>query len=304
MHRLLPLLFALALPLTVGAPAHAHLPIIASDDMPEGEDEMPEGDDAMPEGDEEPSQTIRTRAEPADEMPEGEEDPEPVRANPSLVAVPAAPSCSFAPRSEGYLQADLDRARSLDLHGLEAQVELIEGDEGCMAQAQITITLEAGCSLTMSFDQTTGRQFRLETMRLNASNCGELVGLEPGRYLLHQGDASMKLRGEAEQTCMPKSDLTIRGSIVLKKGRSEVPLNLDDLRIKGDFPVMIDRTLGCREARRAAPITLSSDRLKRRSPLPWAWIAGGAGISALGGAATWYLLTQTERTGTLTLQIQ
>jgi len=304
MHKLLLPLCVFALPITLGAPAFAHLPIIASDDMPEGEDEMPEGDDVMPEGEEEPSQPIRTRAEFLDEMPEGEEDLQPTRANPSLVAVPPAPSCSFAPRSEGYLQADLDRARSLDLHGLEAQVQLTEGDEGCIGQAQITITLETGCSLTMTFDQVTGRQFRLETMRLNANNCGELVGLEPGRYLLHQGDASMKLRGEAAQTCMPKSDLTIRGSIVLKKGRSKVSLNLDDLRIKGDFPVMIDRTLGCREARRAAPIKLSSDRPKRHTALPWGWIAGGVGASALGGAATWYLLTQTESTGTLTLQIQ
>jgi hypothetical protein len=308
MNRLLMVALLLAYPMVDPSPAFAYLPLLAADDMPEGEDDMPEGDDVMPEGEEEPTEPKQSKPKQrprlVEEMPPGEEDREPIRTSPSLVAVPPAPPCSLGPRSEGYLQADLDRPRSLDLHGLETQVELTEGDVGCIGQAQITITLESGCSLRMTFEQVSGRQFRLETMRLNADNCGELVGLKPGRYLLQSGDASLRLRGEAEQSCMPKSDLTISGSIILKKGRNEVPLNLDDLRIRGDFPILVDRTMGCRETRRAAPIELSSDRPKRRGGVPWPWIAGGVGASALGGAAAWYLLTRTESTGTLTLQIQ
>ena len=60
--------------------------------------------------------------------------------SPSLVAVPPTPKCSLPARSEGYLQAQLDRPRSLDLHGLTASVHL-EGDEGCIGQAEVTIGL-------------------------------------------------------------------------------------------------------------------------------------------------------------------
>ncbi len=275
--------------------SHAIPPILASDDMPEGDDDMPDGDDEMPAGNDEPNSN--------DTMPPGEEDDLPPTTNsPGLVAVPPAALCSLPARSEGYLQVQLDRPRSLDLHGLEAQVQLVEGDERCIGQVEVTIGLEPDCSLTMSFDQVNNRDFDLESLRLNANQCGELVGLPRGRYLLHSGNASLKLTGNQKRSCMTQGQLSITGELVIKRGRESLPLNLDGLRVKGDFSVLIDRTIGCRESRRSAPITLSSDR--RRAKVIWPWIAAGVGGAAVAGTLTWYLLTQAQGTGTLTLQIQ
>ena len=279
----------------------AALPVLASDAMPEGDDEMPDGDDEMPMGSDEPSNPPGAD----DVMPPGEEeDVAPAAESPSLVAVPPAPVCSLPARSEGYLQAQLDRPRSLDLHGLEAQVQLLEGDEGCIGQAEVTIGLETDCSLTMSFNQVSDQNFEIESLRLNANQCSELVGLAPGRYLLNSGNASLKLEGESQRSCMSRAQLTIAGELSVKRGREVLPLNLDGVRVKGDFPVLIDRTIGCRESRRSAPITLSSDRARRRSKVLWPWIAAGVGGAGVAGTLTWYLLTQIQSTGTLTLQIQ
>ncbi len=279
----------------------ATLPLLASDEMPEGDDEMPDGDDEMPmDGDESSSSP-----EAEDAMPPGEEEElTPSIHSPSLVAVPRAPLCSVPARSEGYLQAQLDRPRSLDLHGLEARVQLLEGDEGCIGQAEVTIGLEADCSLTLSFNQVSDRQFEIESVRLNANQCAEFVGLAPGRYLLHSGNASLQLEGENQRSCMSQAQLIIAGELSVKRGREVLPLNLDGVRVKGDFPVLVDRTIGCRETRRTEPITLSSDRPRRQSKAIWPWIAAGVGGAGVAGTLTWYLLTQAQSTGTLTLQIQ
>ena len=237
--------------------SEAVLPVLASDEMPEGDDEMPDGDDEMPIGSDEPNRP----PESEDDMPPGEEeDVAPAMDSPSLVAVPPTPKCSLPARSEGYLQAQLDRPRSLDLHGLTASVQLLEGDEGCIGQAEVTIGLQANCSLTMSFSQVSDRNFEIESLRLNANQCAELVGLSPGRYLLNSGNASLKLEGESQRSCMSQARLTIEGELSVKRDREILPLNLDGIRVKGDFPVLVDRTIGCRQTRRSAPITLSSDR--------------------------------------------
>jgi len=283
------------------ATSHAILPILASDDMPEGDDDMPDGDDEMPRGSDEPSSPIQTD----DGMPPGEEDDiPPTTDSPRLVAVPPAAICNSPARSEGYLQVQLDRPRSLDLHGLEAQVQLVEGDERCIGQVEVTIGLEPDCSLTMSFDQVNDRDFEIESLRLNANQCAELVGLPRGRYLLHSGNASLKLEGTPKRSCMTQAQLSITGELIIKRGRKSLPLNLDGLRVKGDFSVLVDRTIGCRESRRSAPITLSSDRPRRQAKIIWPWIAAGVGGAGVAGTLTWYLLTQAQSTGTLTLQIQ
>ena len=290
-------LSAIVMPL----PSDAALPILAFDDMPEGDDEMPDGDDDMPAGSDESG----TVDEADDAMPPGEEDDEPpANESPSLVAVPPVPLCSLPARSEGYLQAQLDRPRSLDLHGLVAKVQLVEGDEGCIGQVEVTLGLGDDCSLTMSFDQTSGRAFEIESLRLNAMQCAELVGLNPGRYLLHSGNASLELEGESQRSCMSQAQLMVSGELMLKRHRDTLPLRLDGVRIKGDFPILIDRTIGCRATRQFAPIALSSDRPRRRGKTLWPWIAAGVGGAGVAGTLTWYLLTQMQSTGTLTLQIQ
>ena len=298
LHLGLAFCFAVALTPSISG---ASLPILASDAMPEGDDEMPDGDDEMPVGSDEPS----SPSEADDFMPPGEEeDVAPAAESPSLVAVPPAPTCSLPARSAGYLQAQLDRPRSLDLHGLKARVQLLEGDEGCIGQAEVTIGLDTDCSLTMSFNQVNDRNFEIESLRLNANQCSEFVGLAPGRYLLNSGNASLKLEGESQRACMSQAQLKIAGELTVKRGREVLPLNLDGVRIKGDFPVLVDRTIGCRESRRSAPITLSSDRARRRSKALWPWIAAGVGGAGVAGTLSWYLLTQIQSTGTLTLQIQ
>ena len=156
------------------SPAYAgiSLPILASDEMPEGDDEMPDGDDDMPEGSDEPPMPAG-----ADEMPDGEPDEPAPQPSPTLVAVPPAPMCSQPPRAEGYIQAELERPRSVDLHGLATEVRLIEGSEGCIGQAEVSIRLAKGCSLTMSFEQVDERRLEIQSMRLNAQSCSELARL-------------------------------------------------------------------------------------------------------------------------------
>ena len=283
------------------AASDAQVPILASDEMPEGDDEMPDGDDEMPMAEDQPSIAPETD----DDMPPGEEeDVAPITDSPSLVAVPTVPMCSLPARSRGYLQAQLERPRSMDLHGLEARVQLVEGDEGCIGQAEVTIGLEADCSLTMTFNQVSDRNFEVDSLRLNANQCAELVGLTPGRYLLHSGNAVLKLEGEAGRSCMPQGQLSIAGELAVKRGRQIVPLSLIGVRVKGDFSVLVDRTIGCREARQVAPIILSSDRRRRQGKVLWPWIAAGVGGAGVAGTVTWYLLTQVQSTGSLTLQIQ
>ena len=288
--------------LLIAPPAYAgiSLPILASDEMPEGDDEMPDGDDDMPEGSDEPPMP-----DGADEMPDGEPDEPPPQPSPTLVAVPPAPMCSQPPRAEGYIQAELERPRSVDLHGLATEVRLIEGSEGCIGQAEVSLRLAKGCSLTMSFEQVGERRLEIQSMRLNAQSCSELPGLRPGRYLLHSGDAAMRWRGTLEPSCAPDADLTIGGEVVVKSGRNELALRLDGLRVRGDFAVSTDRTLACASPRRSAPIRLSSDR-PRRVPHTrvWPWVAAGVGTAALAGGLSWYVYDQMNQTGSLTLQIQ
>ncbi len=292
---------ALAWPLpTLAAPV-----ILASDDMPAGDDEMPDGDDEMPDG-EDAANSMPPAAETNDEMPDGEEDvaPEEPAQSPSLVAVPAPAPCSVPALSQGYLQAHLDRARSIDLHGVEANVKVVEGRGECIAQVQVSIAVQNNCDLSMNFEQEDDRSFSLASLRFNAQSCSELIGLEPGRYLLHQGDAQLRLNGEVAGACMPKADLSIKGRLAVKKGDEQFDLHLDGLRVRGDFAMHVDETIGCRERRRSAPVALSSDRPRVRRLRVWPWLVGGAATLTVGGVTAWYLLTRTPPTGSLTLQIQ
>jgi hypothetical protein len=303
MKRINWLLIAICM-LPVGSTAQAYAPLVfAADDF--DDDEMPEGDDDMPEGDEADEAEV---AEPPkasdDEMPVGDESEDLAKNEPTLVAVPPAPKCSLPPRSEGYLQAHLERPRSLDLHGLDAEVSVVEGQDSCLAEVEVTIPLAVGCSLSMRFSQQQGRIFDIASLRLDANNCAELIGVEPGRYLLHQGSALLELSGEAAGACMPQGLARISGSLVVKQGSSELPIDLDGLRLSGDFKMLVDETLSCRRKRRAAPIQLSSDkrRLTKSSVIPW--IAGGSAVIISAAAVTWYLLEGQPEYGSLTLQIR
>jgi hypothetical protein len=301
-------LFLLLGTFTLASSAQSAPLILASDDMPEGDDEMPEGDD--PAQDEEDPPAKRTtkpleRAQKVETMPDGEEDEiPPESSSPSLVTIAPAAPCSIPPRSEGYLQAHLERARSIDLHGVDAEVRVVEGRGSCIAQVEVAIAVEAGCDLTMRFEQESGGVFSLASLRFNASNCSELAGLKRGRYLLHQGDAELTLSGEEDGTCMPRGELRIQGSLVVKNTHSEFAIDLDGMRVRGDFQMHVDETIACRKRRHSAPVTLSSDRpALSRGPI-WPWVAGSAGVLAVGGATTWYLMTRSPATGALTLQIQ
>ena len=88
-----------------------------------------------------------------------------------------------------------------------------------------------------------------------------VVGLSPGRYLLNSGNASLKLESESQRSCMSQARLTIEGESA-SKDREILPLNLDGIRVKGDFPVLIDRTIGCRER------TISADHAEQRPTAP------------------------------------
>ncbi len=295
------LLSGLALPLSaIAAPL-----ILASDEMPDGDDEMPDGDDEMPDG-EDASNAAPQANDQSDEMPDGEEDAPPAETvqSPSLVAVPPPAPCSVPALAEGYLQAHLDRARSIDLHGVDATVQVVEGRGECIAQVQVAIAVENNCDLSMRFEQEANTTFSLASLRFNAESCSELTGLEPGRYLLHQGDAELRLNGNVAGACMPKGDLSIKGRLVVKKSNTQFDIHLDGLRVRGDFAMHVDETIGCRERRRAAPVTLSSDRPKVRQLKVWPWLVGGAATLAVGGGAAWYLMTRSPATGSLTLQIQ
>jgi hypothetical protein len=292
--------------LPTSSTAQAYAPLLfATDDFPEGDDEMPEGDDKMPEGDDPGErQTAKPQKANDDEMPMGDENEESASPEPTLVAVPAAPKCSLPPRSEGYLQAHLERPRSLDLHGLDAQVNVIEGQDACLAEVEVTIPLAIGCSLAMRFRQQQGRNFDVVSFRLDANECAELNGVEPGRYLLHQGNALLVLSGEPAGDCMPQGLARISGSLVVKQGNSELPIDLDGLRLSGDFKVLIDEALSCRRKRRAAPIQLSSDRRRPTKSSIIPWVAGGSAVLAGAAAITWYLLESQPEYGSLTLQIR
>jgi hypothetical protein len=282
---------------TLAAPSAAQVPhrYAAEDDMPSGEDEMPSGDDEMPTGE--------------DELPQGDDQPADTDAtlnnapSPKLVAVEPAPACSMPPRSEGYVQVQLERSRSLDLHGVDAVVTLTEGGDGCVALAEVTVQLSSGCGIAMRFEQEQERMFSLSSFRFNAESCAELAGLSRGRYVLEDGNARLELSGDAQGACMPRGTLRIEGQLSLTKGQDRIAVALDGMRVRGDFPVVSDAALGCRRRATATPVTLNSDRQPRTRSI-WPWVAGGTGLAATAGAITWYVLTRSPATGSLTLEIQ